>query len=110
MRSERGPIVAYRARESRNRRGGPRSGARRRALGRVTLAPLLDLLPEVLGELGVLVAREERGDFALDRLAGARRAEELPGDLVEVGEVALAELLEALGLEALVRDRGVGRE
>src|SRR5262245_16181151 len=91
-----------------SRRG--RLRPRRRALGRVLLAPLLDLLPEVLGEGLVLVLREERRDLALDGFARARGAEELPGHLVEVREVLVAELPEAVGLEALVRDGGVGRE
>src|SRR5688572_18718899 len=71
-----------------------------RALGRVLLAPALELLPEVLGERVPLVAGEERLDLAPDRLARALGAEEAPSDLVEVREVLRAELLELVGLEA----------
>src|SRR5688572_29393049 len=65
--------------------------------GGIFLPPLLHALPEELGELGDLVRREQRLDLLLEGAARDRRAEELPGDLVEPAEVGLAEVGEAIG-------------
>src|SRR5215472_6286202 len=73
-------------------------------------APGLYAAPEQLRELLDLVLGEERRDLLADRVPGLGRGEELVGDLVEVGEMLRAELLEAPGLEALFGQRRVGLE
>jgi len=70
----------------------------------------LDSLPEQLGEGLDLVRGEQRRDLLADHVAGLERAEELVGDRVEVGEVLVAEFLEAGGLEPSLGDRRVGVE
>src|SRR5262245_46029008 len=85
--------------------GGPR-GRRSRLRG----SPLLDPTEEQLGERLDLVRREQRGDFLADRLACLVAAEELVRDLVEVGEVRAAEVLELVCLEMPARKLRVGAQ
>ena len=86
----------------------PRVGAA--TSGRRLGAPALDAPPEQLGELVDLVGGEQRGDLLLDRVVGDVGREELPHDLVEVGQMGGAERLELVALEPLLRDRRVGGE
>ena len=64
----------------------------------------------MLGELLHFVGGEERLDFLAHGLLRRRRAEELPGDLVEVRKLLGAEFGKTVALEALVGEPGVERQ
>ena len=65
------------------------------------VTPVLDVGPEKVGELVVLVFGEEGCDFGSDYFFRARGAEIVPGDLVEGLQVLLAELVEVISIESV---------